>query len=101
MREIDNILNKTVSIQPNAWSSLNGEFAIKDILEWIKLGKYQTDIAKLRTYLNEGGIDKYDMHKKRLPAVTFCGTFEASRKKECLKEYNYLLVIDMKSLSLL
>ena len=92
------ILKKAVSIQPNAWSKLTGEMPIRDVLNWIETGKYQSEINILRRYFESGDLDRYEMYKKRLPGVTFSATFKESRRRDNLKEYNELLVIDIDNL---
>ena len=44
---------------------------------------------------NGGRSDQYSIDKKRLPGVTFGGTFNGKRQLQELKEYNDLLVIDI------
>lgn len=95
---IDNYINKLVSYQKNTWAVFSREIAIKDVLFDIKSQKYKFIIDKLRNYINEGDIEAYKAEKLRLPAVTFCGTFDIERKKSSLKIYNSLIVIDLDKL---
>ena len=38
------ILNKKVSFQQNAWSPIEDEVFIKDIIKYIKRGKYEKEV---------------------------------------------------------
>lgn len=96
--EIGEIISKKVSFQPNAWSSIDKEMIIGDVIKDIKGGKYSDDIGQLRYFLKENDIEKYDIYKKRLPGVTFCANFSTQRKKELIKEYNRIIVIDIDKL---
>lgn len=92
------IISKQISWQPNAWSPLEKEVPIAETIKEIKRGKYIGSINSLRNLLGSGDKEKYDINKKRLPAVTFCASFEGKRKKERLKTYNKLIVIDIDKL---
>lgn len=96
--DFKDIISKQISWQPNAWSPLEKEVSIADTIKEIKKGKYFGNINALRKLLDSGNKEKYDINKKRLPAVTFCGSFEGARKKEKLKSYNKLIVIDIDKL---
>lgn len=96
--KIETLLNKLVSYQRNTWAAFSREIAIKDVLYDIKSQKYKHIIDKLRNYIKEGDIEAYKAEKLRLPAVTFCGIFDVERKKNCLKIYNSLIVIDIDKL---
>ena len=98
--EIENNLNKLVSYQRNTWAAFTREIAINEVLFDIKSQKYKYTIDKLRNYINEGDIEAYKAEKLRLPAVTFCGTFDIERKKSRLKMYNSLIVIDIDKLDI-
>lgn len=93
------LLQRKVSFQKDTWSPISHELSIGDVLEAIKNGKYKQHILTLRDFIRNGEKDKYNDHKKRLPAVCFCATFENNRKKEFLKEYNSLVVIDIDKLT--
>lgn len=92
-------MHKKVSFQENAWTPPDAEFTVKEVLDFIKKGRYASEITYLRTYLNNGDTEKYDSFKKRLPGVTFCATFNKKRKRDDLKDYNQLIVIDIDKLS--
>lgn len=96
---IDELMHKKVSFQENAWTPPDAEFTVKEVLDFIKKGRYASEIKDLRTYLNNGDTEKYDSFKKRLPGVTFCATFNEKRKRDDLKDYNQLIVIDIDKLS--
>lgn len=96
--DIREIISKKVSFQPNAWSSIEKEISIEQVIKDIKRGKYAKEVNKLRLYLNNDEKDKYDIHKKRLPGVTFCGNFNGNRKKELINTYHKLVVLDIDKL---
>jgi len=91
-------LEKTVSFQESATSSISKEMSVSQVLNDIKTGKYSFQINKLRELLSNNLFDNYVNEKKKLPAVTFCGTFNGIRKREFIKEYNQILVIDIDKL---
>lgn len=99
MTDIQDIIGKNVSYQPNAWSSIEGEVSIGTLIKGIKNGKLKNEVDLLRSFLKSDDKEKYDSYKKRLPAVTFCGLFEGGRRKELIKEYHKILVIDIDKLS--
>lgn len=93
------ILEREISFQNNTFSTISKQLSIKDTLDLIKSGYLKNEITKLRElYLNENK-DDYSAEKLQLPAVTFCGSFNAERKKECLINYNSLIVLDIDKLT--
>ncbi len=94
-----NILDEKVSYLDKAWGPIAGELSIGECLDKIKSGYYSSSINILRDYLSNGEKEKYDNNKKRLAGVCFCGTFDQHRRRDCLKKYNYLIVIDIDKLS--
>lgn len=98
MEKSEKLLLRKVSFQHSAWAPIDKEISIGETLEDIKNNKYQPLINNLRRFLADGDKEKYDSHKKKLPGVTFCGTFEGKRKREFLKNYNELVVIDIDKL---
>jgi len=94
-----NLSNLKVSYQKDTWSDLSKELTIKDVLSEIKSDLYKSKIERLRLLISENDHESYKAEKLKLPAVTFCGTFSNQRKKENLKEYNQLIVIDIDKLS--
>lgn len=97
--DIVNLLNMKVSFQKTVWAPLSDELTIRNVLDEIKSDKYFNQIMSLRKFISEGHPDEYNIHKKILPAVTFCGAFNGTRKKENLKNYNKILVIDIDKLN--
>lgn len=91
--------NTTVSYQENTWSQISAEITIQETLQIIGSDKLKTIIENLRSQLKKGNQGYYDNNKKKLPAVTFSATFDKKRRKENLKAYNSLLVIDIDKLS--
>lgn len=93
---MNGILDKKVSFQDHAWSPISKEETIGEVLNNIRLGKYRAFIETLRSYLDNNEIEKYKDHKRRLPCVVFCGTFENTlRQLSSLKKYNELIIIDI------
>lgn len=99
MNCLQNILDEKVSYQGAAWSPITDELSINEALKRIKDCQYDPVIRILRNFLSNNENQKYDDNKKRLPAVSFCGTFDAVRNKDNLKKYNNLIVIDIDKLS--
>lgn len=92
------LLNKSVSYQANSWSAISKEQTINEVLSEIKSDQYKNEIQILRSFLQNGDKEKYDIYKKRLPGITFCGTFNERRKKNLLKQYNHFIVLDIDKL---
>ena len=92
-------LNLYVSYQHNTWAGISKEIRLSEILSEIKNGRYQKEIEDLRFLLDIENHQSFKANKLKLPAVTFCGTFNFNRKKEDLKQYNNLIVIDIDNLS--
>lgn len=99
MTKIDNILNLKVSFQKTAFAPLSHELLIKDVLRGIKEERLKYIVSELRKMLADGNIDGYGQHKKKLPGVTFSGTFEKNRRRNNLKTYNQIIVLDIDKLS--
>jgi hypothetical protein len=98
LNSTNDILKHKVSYQENTWANLSEEITIQKTLELIKSDIYKSKIESLRTSLENGNKAEYDKHKVKLPAVTFCATFERKRRKEELKKYNSIIVIDIDKL---
>ena len=96
---IQEILQYKVSFQLTTWTPISKEFTIGEVLEEIKSDKYSSQVNNLRQLLNNGNDEGYGIHKKTLPSVTFCATFNEKRKRELLKTYNSLIVIDIDKLN--
>jgi hypothetical protein len=96
---IQELLNKYVSYQSSAWAPLSKEMTIQQILTEIKSSKYKVPIDQLRAFIQNEQLEEYNLHKKSLPAVTFCGAFEGKRKRELLKSYTQIIVLDIDKLN--
>ena len=93
---MNDILNFRVSFQENTWTNVSAvEPTIKDVLNAINSDRLKQQVTDLRTNLEKGNLVYYDDNKKRLPAVTFSGTFNANRTRENVKQYNSLIVLDL------
>jgi hypothetical protein len=97
--DITELIAKKVSYQKNAWSKLEKELTIKETLEIIKRGDLKDETNVLREFLKKSEFEKYDAFKKRLPGVTFCATFNQNRRLDAIKDYNYVMIIDIDKLS--
>lgn len=91
--------NIKVSYQENTWSNISKEITINETLNIIHSELLKSKIERLRKELENGNKDYYDSNKKSLPAVTFSATFQENRRKDKLKEYNQVLVIDIDKLT--
>ena len=93
-------LSKTnVSYQKHYWTKEIKGVPIISALNAIKSNKYEAITNYLRSFYEKGEYEKYKIHKSKLPVVTFCGTFEIKRKKENIKKYNSIIVLDIDKLS--
>jgi len=92
---LQEIVSKRVSFQQTVWSSVSKELTVEEVLNQIRDGNHSVQVERLRNTLKGGDSDQYNLHKKNLPAVTFCGTFKERRIKECISSYNNLLVLDI------
>ncbi|MFD2528825.1 BT4734/BF3469 family protein [Polaribacter marinaquae] len=92
--------NIKVSYQEKAWSSISKEITLSETLNIINSELLKGKIERLRKELENGNKDYYDNNKKSLPAVTFSATFQEKRRKDKLKDYNQILVIDIDKLSI-
>lgn len=100
MIELQHILSKKVSYVDKANSKhITRSVSINDVLTSTKNGQLEYQINRLRQFISNGQYDLYDTNKKFLPAVTFCGVFNERRKKDCLIDYNYLIVLDIDKIS--
>lgn len=99
MTDIENILNSKVSFQRTAYAPLTHELLIKDVLGGIKEERLAYIVTDLRKMLIEGDLHGYGQHKKKLPGVTFSGTFKKNRRRNDLKKYNQIIVLDIDKLS--
>jgi hypothetical protein len=59
---------------------------------------YENIIETCRNFYDENMIEAYSLSKKKLPAVTFSGTFSPSRKSQNIESYTGLIVLDIDNL---
>jgi hypothetical protein len=96
---ISDLVRFQCSLQPKVWLDLDGTRSIGQILDDIRRGTYQREVASLRRELLRGNQEQYIMGKRALPGVTFCGTFRGHRRRQFLDRYNFLVVIDIDKLT--
>lgn len=96
--QLNEILQISVSHQQTIWLPTSKTLTIKEVLEEMSSNTFKDKIGYLRMLYAKGDMDNYNMHKRALPAVTFCGVFNEYRKKENLRRYNNLMVIDIDKL---
>lgn len=92
------VFNKRTSYQINTWSAFSMEMTISQVLLEIQSDKHKAQVLNLRNLLLNDKKEEYTSHKKTLPAVTFCGTFDGERKKSKIKSYNSVIVLDIDKL---
>ncbi|MCT4590680.1 MAG: PriCT-2 domain-containing protein [Carboxylicivirga sp.] len=92
------ILNNKVSFQKTAYADLTHELPIRDVLRGIKEERLKGIVTQLRGYLDKGDKGIYDKEKKKLPGVTFGATFNGKRRRNDIKEYNRIIVLDIDKL---
>ncbi|MCX2432167.1 BT4734/BF3469 family protein [Pedobacter sp. GR22-10] len=93
------LLSLDTSFQQNAWSGITNHIPIGKCLKMIKNGSYQPIISKLRSYLEAGDKESYDLEKRMLPAVTFSADFKSKRTRTSISSYNEILVLDIDKLA--
>jgi hypothetical protein len=98
LNSLKKILEYSISYQEDTRARLSKEITIEESLRLIKSDGYKARIQDLRTHLKNGNRTEYDKQKVKLPAVTFCATFENKRRKEHIKRYNSIIVIDIDKL---
>ena len=96
---LNTVLNYKVSYQRNTWASFSKELTVQKVVEEIRSETLSSQITHLRELYSKEDYQSYNAEKLRLPAVTFCGTFDTERKKEKLVKYNELIVIDIDKLT--
>ncbi len=99
MKDLENILDNKVSFQKTVFAPITHELKIKDILRGIKEERLYLIIEKLRKYLTDNNKDLYNQEKKFLPGVTFSATFNEKRRREKIKSYNSVIVLDIDKLN--
>jgi len=66
-----------------------------EAMEMIANGKVKNDVEQARAYLEKGDKGMYDKVKKKLPGITFAGTFKGRRKSDYLDTYSKLVILDL------
>lgn len=97
MVELNNLLNIEVTYFDKLWTSPKAT-NLNSIFKEIKGGKHERMASLLSELYSKGDKENYKTHKGRLPVTTFCATFEGGRKKEHLKIYNSIIVLDIDKL---
>lgn len=93
----EEILNIRVSYQDHFWTDIK-ETSLKSVLNEITGKKHVQFTNYLRTLYFKGDKENYGIYKRKLPVVTFCGSFKSERTKDFLKKYNYIIVLDIDKL---
>lgn len=68
---------------------------LEDVLDKISGSDFKTHIETARESLEHGDKEGYGKIKKSLPAVTFAGTFQETRKNNNLATYSGLVILDI------
>ena len=92
------LLPLSVSYQSQIWLPIEKEVSIGNVLTSIQSGELDREIMQIRDSLAKGDMESFAMHKRSLPAVTFCASFDGQRKTEFLKDYNAVMVLDIDKL---
>jgi hypothetical protein len=90
-----NIKEIKISKYANTFSKTNEEVLLIDELDKIKSGFYKDLVNDCREKLRDNDKLGYQHKKKELPAVTFSGSFANAHKKDNLKDYSRLIVVDI------
>lgn len=84
-----------ISFYPNTFSKDNQEADAVQVINAIYNGTWGKEIS----YLRSVGKNEYDSEKKKLPAVTWSGTFQpGTRSIETLVNYSQLVCLDIDKL---
>lgn len=73
-------------------------FVLRDVFKEIVGEKHNSFTSFLRNLYQTGKFDNYKADKSKLPVITFCASFHGGRKKEHLKSYNSLFILDIDKL---
>lgn len=92
--ELKELLELEVTYFDKLWTAPKAT-NLKNIFNEIKSEKHGRIADYLKELYYKGDTENYKTHKRWLPVVTFCATFEGGRKKEHLKNYNYITVLDI------
>lgn len=94
---IKEILLFEVSYLDHFWTNIK-DVSLKNVLDEIKGNKHHNITDYLRSLYHQRDFENYGTQKRKLPAVTFCASFEKERTKDYIKKYNFLIVIDIDKL---
>lgn len=95
--ELGEILGFEVTYFDKLWTSPTAT-NLNSVFTEIRSEKHSRIAKYLSELYSKGDKENYKTHKGRLPVVTFCATFEGGRKKEHLKNYNCITVLDIDKL---
>jgi len=95
--ELKDILEFEVTYFDKLWTSPIAT-NLNSVFTEIRSEKHGRITSYLSTLYSKGDKENYKIHKGRLPVATFCATFEGGRKKEHLKNYNCITVLDIDKL---
>ncbi len=95
--ELKEILKTEVTYFDKLWTSPKST-SLDSVFSEIRSDKHGRIASYLSALYTKGDKENYKTHKGRLPVVTFCATFEGGRKKEHLKNYNCITVLDIDKL---
>lgn len=95
---LEKILDFTISYQDNARSRNLKTITVRESLRLIKEGRFSSEIAFLRKFIENNELDHYKANKTKLPAVTFSANFSEARNRSTIDNYNCLLVLDIDGL---
>lgn len=97
--DVKKLLDVTLSYQEHFWSEIK-ETSLSIVLKEIQSEKHGQYTNFLREFYFSGDKENYGLHKRKLPVVTFCGTYDKERTKEHLDKYSYLIVLDIDKLGI-
>lgn len=95
--ELKEILKTEVTYFDKLWTSPKST-SLDSVFREIRSDKHGRIASYLSALYSKGDKENYKTHKGQLPVVTFCATFEGGRKKEHLKNYNCITVLDIDKL---
>ena len=93
------VLNTSVSIFRSKDSRDIRDVTIGAVLKAFKSEKYAETVKEARRILDGGDEAGYKAKKGELPVVTFSGTFAGGHGKKNLKQYSYVVVLDIDDLA--
>jgi len=75
-----------------------GNHPLLNVLKGIMGGRWKKPVMALRDALAAGDRDGAEKIKKSLPAFTVSAFYEGARRKECMKGYNCVVILDIDKL---